>query len=48
MLIAAIGMAIFTGLLVSLAFYTGTDEDSLEAVAIGAAFSLLTSAAMGK
>lgn len=47
-LMATLGIFIFTGLFLSLYFYTGTDEDALEAIAVGITTSLLTSAAMGK
>lgn len=47
-LMATLGIFIFTGLLLSLYFYTGTDEDALEAIAVAITTSLLTSAAMGK
>lgn len=52
LLIALLGI-FFTGLLLSLYFYTGSSkdfssEDALEAIAIGVVSSLLTSAAMGK
>ena len=48
LLVASLGLFIFTGLFLSLYFYTGTDEDALETIVVGVATSLLTSAAMGK
>jgi len=48
LLIVLLGMLLFAGLFLSLYFYTGTDEDALEAIAVGITTSLLTSAAMGK
>jgi len=48
LLVVSLGLFIFTGLFLSLCFYTGTDKDALEAIAVGVTTSLLTSDAMGK